>query len=82
MCQAATCPWMIQLGGRQLLLLVPPRMIQSGASGLISLGVAVLRLGVLFLVLPQLPQSRALQGLVTASLHHHGLLQFSTSLHR
>ena len=43
--QAATCPWMIQSRGQRLLLLVPLRMIQSRASGLISpvTGPAVLR---------------------------------------
>ena len=71
----------MQSGGRRLLLLDPPRMIQSGASGLISLHVLVVVFWPLLLVLPRVIQSRGLHGLVTASLHHQGLVPVSASLH-
>ena len=78
--QAASCPWMIQSGGRRLLLLDPLRMIQPGESGLISPDDDLVVVWPLLLVLPRMIQSRALHGLVTASLHHHGLLILAVSL--
>ena len=54
--QAATCPWMIQSGGRRLLLLVPLRMIQSGASGLFSPVFARVVLRPFLLALPRMIQ--------------------------
>ena len=66
--------------GRRLLLLDPPRMIQSGVSGIISPDDALVVLWLLLLVLPRIFQSRALHGLVTAVLHHQRLLLFAASL--
>ena len=71
--QAATCPGMIQSGGRRLLLLVPLRMIQSGLSGLFSLVNALVVLWPFLVVFPGNIQSTALHGLVSPSLHYHGL---------
>ena len=79
--QVATYPWMIQSGGRRLLLLVPLRMIQSGASGLISQVNARVLLRPFLLVLPWMIQSWVLLGLVSASLHYHGLIRAFASLH-
>ena len=73
--QAATCPWMIQSGWWRLLVLDPPRMMQFWASVLISPYVAVFLFWPLLLVLPQMIQSTALHGLLTASLHPHGLVR-------
>ena len=56
---------MIQSGGRRLLLLDPPRMIQTRASGLISTDDALVVLWPLLLVLPRMIESWALHGLVT-----------------
>ena len=78
--KAASCPWMIQSRGRRFLLLDLPRMIQPGASGLNSPDDALVVLWPLLLVLPRMIQSWALHGLVTASLHHHGLLVLAVSL--
>ena len=80
------CPWMIHSRRRRLLLLVPPRIIQSGASGLFSALVGVVSLWLPLPVLPLLFLSWALHGLVTAllphhvPLHQHGLLPFAASL--
>ena len=79
--QADTYPWMIQSGGRRLLLLVPLRRIQSGASGLISPVNARVVLRPFLLVLPRMIQSWALLGLVSASLHYHILVRVFASLH-
>ena len=73
--QAATCAWMLQSGGRRLLLLVRLRMIQSGASGLFSPVNARFVLRPFLLVLPRMIQSWAFLGLVSASLHYHGLVR-------
>ena len=54
---ATSCPWMIQSGGRRLLLLDPPRMIQSGASGLSLPDDALVVLRPLLLVLPRMIES-------------------------
>ena len=72
---------MIQCGGRRLLLLVPLRMIQSGASGLISPVNARVVLRPFLLVFPRMIQSWALHGLVSALLHYHGLVRVFASLH-
>ena len=79
--QAATCPWMIQSGGRRPVLHVPLRMIQSLASGLISPVNARFVLRPFLLVLPRMIQSWALLGLVSALLHYHGLVQVFASPH-
>ena len=72
---------MIQSGGRRLLLLFKLRMIQSGASGLISPVHALVVLWPLFLVFPRMFLSRAIHGFVSASLHFHGLVRVFASLH-
>ena len=72
---------MFQSGGRRLLLLVPLRMIQSGASGLLSPVNARVVLRPFLLVLPRMIQSWAFLGLVSASLHYHGLVRPLASLH-
>ena len=51
---SATCPWMIQSGGRRLLLLDGPRMTQSGALGLISPHDALVVLWPLLFFFPQM----------------------------
>ena len=79
--QAATFPWMFQSGERLLLLLVPLRMIQSGASGLFLPIYARVVLQPFILVSPRIIQSWALLGLVSASLHYHGLVRVFASLH-
>ena len=79
--QAATCPWMIQSGGRRLLLLLRLRMIQSGASILFSPVFARVVLRPFLLALPRMIQSWALLGLVSSSLHYHGLVRVFASLH-
>ena len=76
-----SCPWKIKSGGRRLLPLGPPRMIQRGMSELISPDVAVVVFWLLLLLLPWLIQSRALHGLLTPSLHQHGLVLVSALLH-
>ena len=79
--QAATCPWMIQSGGRRLLLLVPLRMIQSGVSFFFSPVFARVVLRPFLLALPRMIQSWALLGLVSTSLHYLGLVRVFASLH-
>ena len=74
------CPSIIQSGRRQLLLLDLPRTIRSAVSGLIGPDDAIVMLWLLSLVLLRMIQSRALHGLVTASLHHHTLVRVSASL--
>ena len=64
--------WMIQSGGGRLLLIVPLRIIKSGASGLISPIYARVVLRPFLLVFPRMIQSWALHGLVSALLHYHG----------
>ena len=71
---------MIQSGGRRLLLLDPPWMIHSRASGLISPDHAVVGLWPLLLFRPRIIESRAFHCLVTALLHDSWLLRASTSL--
>ena len=56
-----------------LLLLVLLRMIQSGVSGHISPVNALVVLWPFLLLFPRMIQCRALHGLVSASLHYHGL---------
>ena len=72
---------MIQSRGQRLLLLVPLRMIQSGASGLFSLVNARVVLRPFVLFFPRMIQSCALHGLVCALLHYHGLVRVFASLH-
>ena len=64
---------------RGLLLLDPPRRIQPGGSGLFSPDDALLVLWPLLLLLPRMILSWALNGLVTVSLHLHGLLVLAVS---
>ena len=72
---------MIQSGGRRVLLLDPPRMIQYGASGLIAADEAIADSWSLLLVSPRMILSRALHGVVTALLHHNRLVWVSASVH-
>ena len=72
---------MIRSGGLWLLLLVPLRMIQSGASGVMSPVNARVVLRPFLLVSPLMIQSWELLGLVSASLHYHGLVRVLASLH-
>ena len=75
---AATCPRIFLSGGRRPLLLVPPRMFQSGALGLFPPHFVVVLFRPLLLVLPRMILSwalhvfgcaRLLVVLVTSSLH-------------
>ena len=67
-------------GGRQLLQLDVHRMIPSGESRPFTPDVAVALFWRPLLVLRRMMESRALHGLLTALLHHHGLVQVSGSL--
>ena len=74
---------MIQYGGRRLVLLDPPLMIQSRVFAHFSQDDSVPEFWPFLLVQPQMIQSGAFHGLVliTATLHRHRLVRITASMH-